>query len=367
MQRPFGVPRSHVGLRGCRLGLGRQRRREGRAGRSRAPAAGAQRRLGRQARAAPARGTRSSRSRSIVEADRRGHSRHSPPAAPAAASPRRPGDRTRPPRRRSHAVRRPADPDLRRPLHERHRRAHARGLEGREPGRARDTTGWKPVQLVPENARAGRGGFPLSVEATGGPGASGSRSTSPRSSRRRYEATTVTADGTARRRSPSSCEVFDFTLPDANSLHVMVYYEPISPSFTRAATSTPRITASRTATASSSSTPTTRPTVQRPSRPIRRDATSRRGRLRGAGRRASGTRSSRASFYGPGRDVRASARAPGSAADSWMTFLGRSCPEGDHLPLLPDEPRPARVSAHVSAWRRTFTRIRARRASCRSS
>src|SRR5437879_201524 len=28
----------------------------------------------------------------------------------------------------------------------------------------RNATGWKPVQIVPENARAGRGGFPLRVE-----------------------------------------------------------------------------------------------------------------------------------------------------------------------------------------------------------
>jgi hypothetical protein len=31
------------------------------------------------------------------------------------------------------------------------------------PGAPPKPTGWKPVQLVPENARAGRGGFPLQV------------------------------------------------------------------------------------------------------------------------------------------------------------------------------------------------------------
>src|SRR5918994_2948328 len=35
----------------------------------------------------------------------------------------------------------------------------------RSPAAPADPTGWKPVQLVPENARAGRGGFPLAVEA----------------------------------------------------------------------------------------------------------------------------------------------------------------------------------------------------------
>ncbi|HYY97008.1 MAG TPA: hypothetical protein VE642_00365, partial [Pyrinomonadaceae bacterium] len=31
------------------------------------------------------------------------------------------------------------------------------------PAAPKDPLGWKPVQLVPENARAGRGGFPLTV------------------------------------------------------------------------------------------------------------------------------------------------------------------------------------------------------------
>jgi len=34
------------------------------------------------------------------------------------------------------------------------------------PAAPKDPTGWKPVQLVPENARVGRGGFPLSVAAS---------------------------------------------------------------------------------------------------------------------------------------------------------------------------------------------------------
>src|SRR5688572_1426176 len=34
----------------------------------------------------------------------------------------------------------------------------------RSPAAPTDPTGWKPVQLVPENARAGRGGFPLAVQ-----------------------------------------------------------------------------------------------------------------------------------------------------------------------------------------------------------
>ena len=97
------------------------------------------------------------------------------------------------------------------------------------PAAPRDPTGWKPVQLVPENARAGRGGLPLRVE--------GSRNQSlwievytPRDlPAGLYDGVvTVTADGRATRL-PVELQVFDFTLPDANSLDAMVYYEPSEP------------------------------------------------------------------------------------------------------------------------------------------
>jgi hypothetical protein len=42
------------------------------------------------------------------------------------------------------------------------RMAHRHRVELSAP----DPMGWKPVQLVPENARPGRGGFPLAVGAT---------------------------------------------------------------------------------------------------------------------------------------------------------------------------------------------------------
>ena len=97
------------------------------------------------------------------------------------------------------------------------------------PAAPRDTTGWKPVQLVPENARQGRGGFPLAV----GPGLGQSlwveiyvsRSLPPGL----YRGTlTVTADGKAAPL-PVELRVFGFTLPDENSLPVMVYYENDQP------------------------------------------------------------------------------------------------------------------------------------------
>ncbi len=91
------------------------------------------------------------------------------------------------------------------------------------------TVGWQPVQLVPENARAGRGGFPLAVSPglvqaiwievyVGRDLPAGT-----------YEGeVTVTADG-ATRSLPVELRVFGFALPDANSLKAMVYYESDQP------------------------------------------------------------------------------------------------------------------------------------------
>jgi hypothetical protein len=97
------------------------------------------------------------------------------------------------------------------------------------PAAPRDTTGWKPVQLVPENARAGRGGFPLAV----GPGLGQALWVEVCVGRDRpagvYEGTlTLTADGKATTL-PVELRVFDFALPEANSLPVMIYFEPDQP------------------------------------------------------------------------------------------------------------------------------------------
>ena len=59
------------------------------------------------------------------------------------------------------------------------------GLEAGQPGRARATrSGWKPVQLVPENARAGPRRLPARGGARAATRRSGSRSTPGATSRR---------------------------------------------------------------------------------------------------------------------------------------------------------------------------------------
>ena len=94
------------------------------------------------------------------------------------------------------------------------------------PAAPANPTGHKPVQLVPENAIAGRGGFPLSVA----PGHSQSiwldfylgRDLAPGT----YQGTVAVVTDSDRREIPLALEVLDFTLPDENTLVAMLYHEP---------------------------------------------------------------------------------------------------------------------------------------------
>src|SRR5436190_13453444 len=97
------------------------------------------------------------------------------------------------------------------------------------PAAPTDPTGWKPVQLVPENAHRQRGGLPVVVppdnnqsiwieiyiDRTRAPGV--------------YRGTIeIDADG-EHRSLPVELEVFAFTLPDENTMHAMLYYESDQP------------------------------------------------------------------------------------------------------------------------------------------
>lgn len=94
------------------------------------------------------------------------------------------------------------------------------------PSAPKNPTGWQPVQLIPENARAGRGGFPLRVEPSAnqvlwfeiytGRG---------RPAGQWRGAITILADG-AKHELPVELELLDLDLPDDNSLRAMVYFEP---------------------------------------------------------------------------------------------------------------------------------------------
>jgi len=97
------------------------------------------------------------------------------------------------------------------------------------PAAPKDPTGWKPVQLVPENAKAGRGGFPLQVAPSQNQAVWIEVYTNRNLPAGIYRGeVTVNADG-QKQTIPIELELFDFTLPDQNSMDVMVYYESLQP------------------------------------------------------------------------------------------------------------------------------------------
>src|SRR5688572_21184962 len=92
------------------------------------------------------------------------------------------------------------------------------------PAAPADPTGWKPVQLVPENARAGRGGFPIAVAANHNQAIWVEVYIDRTRKAGRYRGTIEIRADAARRTLPIELEVHDFVLPDENSMHAMLYY-----------------------------------------------------------------------------------------------------------------------------------------------
>jgi hypothetical protein len=207
------------------------------------------------------------------------------------------------------------------------------------PAAPRDTTGWKPVQLVPENARNGRGGLPMEVGANLGQALWIEvyvRRDLPAGT---YEGTlTLTADGKTSAL-PVELRVFDFALPDANSLPVMVYFEPnqaelyqgrnLDPAFHRFAH---------------------RHRVELVHAYDEKQVEGHRGRFDGSDFLAAagyegpgegvGNTIVPISFYGPGKAFERKETA-WTRSDAWMTFLARTLPKALTFLYLPDEPYPA--------------------------
>jgi len=210
-----------------------------------------------------------------------------------------------------------------------------------EPGSLaapKKTVGWQPVQLVPENARAGRGGFPLKVD----PGAAQAIWIEVYTGRGRpagvYEGTvTVRADGSARE-VPVELTLLDFDLPDEGSMDVMVFYEPEQPELYQGRNLDPAY--HRFAHAH-------RVELVHAYDEARAKASL--GRLNGADFTAPngyegpgegrGNRIVPLTFYGPGKDFDERAGA-WKRADAWMTFLSATLPGARTFLYLPDEPSP---------------------------
>lgn len=200
----------------------------------------------------------------------------------------------------------------------------------------KDPLGWKPVQLVPENARAGRGGFPLKVAPSQNQAIWIEVYTDRKLPAGIYEGRVeVLADG--RKQSvPLELELFDFTLPDENSMSAMVYYERLQPELYQGRNMDAEYHRfahrQRIELVNAYS-------VQSASAAIERfrggDFTRARG-YEGPGEGV-GNRIVPASFYGPGEgyDERDSAW---RKSDEWMTFIKKNLPTAITFLYMPDEP-----------------------------
>ena len=205
------------------------------------------------------------------------------------------------------------------------------------PAAPKDPTGWKPVQLIPENARAGLGGFPLRVGGGLNQAVWIEVYTARNLSAGLYSGTiTVTADG-QKQTIPIELELFDFTLPDQNSMDVMVYYESLQPKLYQGRDLDAQY--HRFA---------HRQRIELVQAYDINLATAALGRFDGSDFTAAkgyegpglatGNRIIPRTFYGPGKtfDERASAW---READSWMSFLQQKLPRAITFLYLPDEPR----------------------------
>ena len=210
-----------------------------------------------------------------------------------------------------------------------------------KPGSAaapRDTTGLKPVQLVPENARPGRGGFPLRVPPSRNQAIWVEVYTGRDRPPGLYEGTiTLSADGQAQT-VPVELELFDFALPDQNSLDAIVYYEPSQPVLYHGR----NLDAAYHRFAHRHRVELVHGYDEGSVRAARArfdgsDFTRAKG-YEGPGEGV-GNRIVPASFYGPGPgwDDRANAW---RKADAWMSFLGRELPQARTFLYMPDEPAP---------------------------
>jgi hypothetical protein len=206
------------------------------------------------------------------------------------------------------------------------------------PSAPKDPAGWQPVQLVPENARAARGGFPLRVD----PSTNQVLWFDIYTGRGRPAglwkgAVSVLADGSAHTL-PVELELLDFDLPDENSIRAMVYFEAaqldlyhgrdLEAEYHRFAHRN-RIELVHAYSRGQVEAAIGRFTGE--------DFSPARG-YEGPGERTGNTIVPR-TFYGPGRDFDEKTAA-WKAADAWIGFLDARLPSALTFVYLPDEPSP---------------------------
>ena len=199
--------------------------------------------------------------------------------------------------------------------------------------------GWIPVQLVPENARADRGGLPVAVSA----GQNQALWIDLYIGRDRkpgvYRGTiTIDADSTPRQ-VPIELEVLDFALPDENSMEAMLFYTSDQPKLYQGR----NLDAAYDRLAHRYRTQLVHDydeaSVQASWPRFSGEAFTRSQGYEGPGEGKGNTIVPR-SFYGPGKgfDERDSAWA---LSDRWMTFLREKLPKAITFLYMPDEPNPS--------------------------
>ncbi len=210
------------------------------------------------------------------------------------------------------------------------------------PAAPADPTGWKPVQLVPENARAGRGGLPVPVNANENQAiwieVYVDRSRQPGVYRGTIE---IDADG-VRRVLPVELEVFNFALPDDNSMHAMLFYTSDQPELYHGRNLDPayhRLAHRHRVELVDAYNEETLPKVW--GRFSGTDFTAARG-YQGPGDGVGNVLAPR-TFYGAGREFEERSTA-WARSDAWMSFLREKLPRAITFLYMPDEPREAEYS-----------------------
>jgi hypothetical protein len=219
------------------------------------------------------------------------------------------------------------------------------------PAAPRNPTGWKPVQLVPEHAR--RGGLPTAVAAEQTQAIWIEVYTGRNRPAGTYRGSVeITADGD-RRTIPVEFELFDFDLPDQNSMHSMLYYDGGQPEQYHGRTLDPayhRLAHRHRVELVHAYDERTLPLVW--GRFSGSDFTRDQG-YEGPGEGVGNVLAPR-SFYGPGQgfDERTTAW---QQSDAWMAFLRARLPGAITFLYMPDEPRPPayprirRIAEHIHA------------------
>lgn len=218
------------------------------------------------------------------------------------------------------------------------------------PTAPRDALGWIPVQLVPENAKPGRGGFPLRVEANRNQAfwfdIYVPRTTAPGL----YRGVVTIAARSDRRTMPIELQVLDVQLPDENTLPAMVYYQSTQPELYHGRnldSAYHRFAKRHRVEFVHAYNPATARTAL--DRLSGRDFTRERG-YEGPGEGAPNRIVPR-TFYGPGADF-ASPDAVWKASDEWLEFVEAHFPQALTFLYLPDEPRPPRFPEIVALSQR---------------